>query len=126
MPICVQCGERNLDSAPNCVKCGASLSQHLRARADARQLMVWAVIRRVVTVIALVAVACCIMPAYKASFTAYYRYRLNTVREAAIKSCGENPQYSQKDQLDACLAADDNLTKAQADFDSFTGANKTK
>jgi uncharacterized membrane protein YvbJ len=124
MPICTHCGENNPDGTARCARCGVNLGAQARAKQDAKQLVVWAVIRKITAVIALVIVACLIMPAYKASFTAYYRYRLNTVKEAANKSCHESQQTSQGAELDKCLAADDNLTKAQADYDNFLKTNR--
>jgi hypothetical protein len=71
-----------------------------------------------------VAVLAAILPAYHYAGTSYYRYRLNTVRAAALKSCGgpatNDTQGYQQAQIDHCMATDDTLIKAQADYDSFT------
>ena len=62
---------------------------------------------------------------YHAGFGAYYNYRLNTVKEAAMKECGGPPtatmQPYEKEQVNKCLSNDTAYTNALNDFNNFNG-----
>jgi len=129
MPICTACGEKNPDNTPRCIKCGVALGHQARAKVDAQRATVAKTVRIIFTVIVVVLVLLAIKPAYEAAGTAYFRYRLNTVKEAAIKSCGgpitETSMGYQKDQFDKCMSTDETLQTAQTNFDNFTHASKS-
>jgi uncharacterized membrane protein YvbJ len=128
MPICTHCGEKNPDDAYRCQKCGVAFGHQTRAKADAQRLKIWSVVRIIGWVAIAIVVICVARPAYHGAFAAYYRYRLNTVKEAAMKSCGgpitENTPSSTKDQIDHCMATDELLIKAQGDYSDYTKGDK--
>jgi hypothetical protein len=70
-----------------------------------------------------------IYPTYRFAFSSYYKYRLNTVTEAATKTCGgpitSTTAAYQKDQIEKCLATDEALLKAQQDYDTFMNVKKS-
>jgi len=128
MPICTHCGENNLDGTTRCTKCGVALGHQARARVDAKRSQVASAIKMVVWVAAVIIVLIVAPRAYHAAFAGYYRYRLNSVKESAMKMCGgpitDSTTPYQKADIEKCMAADDVVTKAQGDFDNFTKGDK--
>ncbi len=128
MPICTNCGENNPEHTPRCNKCGVALSLQARHRADAKRSNMAGAANNIIRIGIFAAVVLAAYPAYRFAFTTYYKYRLDTVTEGANKVCSgpvtaSMPAY-QQDQVNECLAKDENLTKAQDDYDNFTKAEK--
>jgi len=128
MPTCTNCGAQNPVNTSRCEKCGVALGHQARAKTDAQRSLVASVIKNTTRIATVVIVACLILPTYRFAGATYFRYRLNSVTEGANKVCGgpvtQSMQASEKDQVSKCLAADENLTKAQTDYSNFTHEEK--
>lgn len=122
MPTCTQCGEQNPVGTSRCNKCGVTLAGQARIRADAKRGAASSAVSLVMRIAVIAVVLLLAYPAYRFAGTTYFQYRLNTVKEAAAKACKDSS--NQRDQIDQCLATDDNLIKAQTDFDNFTKGGK--
>ncbi len=124
MPICTQCGENNPDGTSRCIKCGVTIGGQLRARQDAKRSNIASTFTILFRIAMAVVVILLVIPAYKFAGTTYFRYRLNTVKEAAMKSCGgpitESMYPNQKEQINKCMDTDETLIKAQDDYTGFT------
>jgi hypothetical protein len=128
MQTCTNCGAQNSDNTPRCNKCGVALGHQARAKVDARRSVFAnsaSTFIRIAVVIAVLAVA---PKAYHFAFSSYYKYRLNTVTEAASKTCGgpitDSTAAYVKEQFNHCMETDELVTKAQEDYTNFTKGDK--
>jgi hypothetical protein len=90
--------------------------------------MVGSVVRPIAWAVVVIVAACFAPTGYHSAFAAYYRYRVNTTTESAMKSCGgpitDSTSSYQKDDIAHCMAADAVLNKAKEDYDNFTKGDK--
>ena len=117
MAICTNCGEHNPDNTSRCTKCGVALRFQIQAKSDATRSRVANSFKLLTRIVVLVIVACLIIPIYRYAGKSYFTYRLNTVKEAAMKTCNgpvtETTASFQKVEIERCLANDEALTKVR-------------
>lgn len=128
MITCANCGQQSPDGTYRCGHCGVAFGHHARAKVDAQRTNIVKAFRTVCWIVTLVVVVIFAPRVYHGAFATYYKYRLNSVKDGAMKMCkgpatDAMPSY-ERAQIDQCLAADDNLTKAQTDYDNYTKGDK--
>jgi hypothetical protein len=79
-----------------------------------------------IAVVVVLAIAA--MPAYHAGNAFYQKFHLDSVTANAMKSCGGPATASmatyQQDQVNDCLAKDEDLAKAKSDYAAYTSSQK--
>lgn len=124
MITCKVCGQQNADGTIRCSGCGVAIGHQMRADRDAKRGMISTGFRAVMWVVALILIVCIAPPIYKASGSAYFKWRLKSLEETADKACNgpitDTMPESQRAQIQQCLNEDSPLQKAKSDYNSFT------
>ena len=123
MPTCMRCGERNVENATICAKCGVALSHQYRADKDAQRAKIHQAVRAVSWVAVLIVLIIIGPSVFRQGKLAYLKYHLKSVTSAVMMDCDgpvtdSTPSY-ERPRIEKCIDGHQELKDAQKEYDDY-------